>query len=171
MFFDSFINYKIVKNIPPQSGLKQFYTLTENLSNVSNYGGYSNVDNAISFAFKNGSDGALVILISDFVYGLNSPKNLRIASRKFDFVSMLVRDPRDLALPEGVGEVVVQDPYSGETLLVDPKKIGEEYKKDSKTEMNKIKSMMKKSGADFLFLETDKAFSKAISKFFRRRAA
>ena len=67
---------QIVKKVPSQSGMKQFYSLTENLSNTSNYGGFSDIDNAIDFVFKNGNEGALVILVSDFIYGLNSEKNL-----------------------------------------------------------------------------------------------
>jgi len=160
---------KIVNFIPPKLGLKQFYSLTKNLSDISNYGGYSNIDNAIDFVFKNGLDNALVILISDFIYGLNSVKNLRLATRKFDFISVLVRDPRDMTLPEGIGEVVVQDPYSGETMLLDPKKVGKPYSRDTKLEVAKIRKVMENSGADFLFLQTDKPYIKEVIKFFKRR--
>ena len=42
---------------------------------------------------------------------------------------MMVRDPRDLTFPEGSGEVLLEDPFSGSTLLVSPKNIKDEYKK------------------------------------------
>jgi uncharacterized protein (DUF58 family) len=162
---------KIVKNVPPSTGMKQFYSLTDNLSNTSNYGGYSNIDDAIDFIFKRGNDGSLVFLISDFIYGIKSEKTLKLASRKFDLISVMIRDPVDMALPTGVGEVAVEDPYSGSTLLIDPSKIGKEYSKDATIQLNKIKQMMRKHGADFLFLQTDKPFVKEMVEFFKIREA
>ena len=38
---------KIIKYSPPQSGLQQFYSLTEKLSNTNNYGGYCDIDKAM----------------------------------------------------------------------------------------------------------------------------
>jgi len=162
---------KIVKNVLPGSGMKQFYSLTDNLSNTGNYGGYSDINNAIDFSFKNGKEGSLVILISDFIYGLNQSKSLKLASKKFDFISIVVRDPIDIALPKGVGEVVIEDPYSGSELLIDPSKIRKEYAKEVSSNLNKIKVLMKKYGADYLLLETNKPFVKEIIKFFKRRGA
>ncbi|MBR9704687.1 DUF58 domain-containing protein [Candidatus Pacearchaeota archaeon] len=162
---------KIVKNIPADSGMKQFYSLTKNLTNVSNYGGYSNIDNAISFIFKSRGEGALVILVSDFIYGIKSDRNLKLASKKFDFISVIIRDPIDMDLPKGFGEVVVEDPYSGSTLLIDPNKVDREYIKDVRIHIGQIEKMIKKSGSDYLFLETNKPFIKDIIKFFKRREA
>ncbi len=160
---------KIVKYVPPESGMKQFYSLTESLTNISNYGGFSDLDNVIDFVFKNANEGSLVILVSDFIYGLKSDRNLKLASRKFDFISAVVRDPLDMKIPEGMGEIVLEDPYSGSTLLVDPKRIKKEYSKAGVSDLNKIEKLMKKSGADFLFLQTDKPFIKELVSFFKKR--
>ena len=162
---------KIIKNILPGSGMKQFYSLTDSLSDTGNYGGYSDIDNAINFSFKNGKEGSLVILISDFIYGLNQSKNLKLASKKFDFISIVVRDPIDINLPKGIGEVVIEDPYSGSELLIDPNKVRKEYAKETNSNLNKIKLLMKKYGADYLLLETNKPFVKEIIKFFKKRGA
>ena len=162
---------KIIKNILPGSGMKQFYSLTDSLSDTGNYGGYSDIDNAINFSFKNGKEGSLVILISDFIYGLNQSKNLKLASKKFDFISIVVRDPIDINLPKGIGEVVIEDPYSGSELLIDPNKVRKEYAKETNSNLNKIKLLMKKYGADYLLLETNKPFVKEIVKFFKKRGA
>jgi len=162
---------KIVKNVQPGSGMKQFYSLTENLSNTGNYGGYSDIDNVIDFSFKNAKEGSLVILISDFIYGLNQSKSLKLASKKFDFITIVVRDPIDMALPKGIGEFVVEDPYSGSELLIDPSKVGKEYAKQVGSDLNKIKTLLKKYGSDYLLLETNKPFVKEIVGFFKKRGA
>jgi uncharacterized protein (DUF58 family) len=162
---------KIVEESRPKQGLVQFNSITKSLSDVSNYGGYSNIDNALDFVFKKGSDGALVVLVSDFIYGLRSEKLLRLASRKFDLISVMVRDPRDMTLPKGGGEVILEDPYSGSTLLINPENIGGDYARMANADVNKIRNVLQKHGSDFLFLETDKPFVKELVKFFSMRAA
>ena len=162
---------KIVKELKPQSGMSQLYPITKSLSDSSNYGGYGDIDNVLNYVFKKGVEGNLVILISDFIYGLNSEKNLKLVTKKFDFISIMIRDPRDMELPEGSGQVVLEDPYSGSTLLVNPNKIRKEYSKLASSDVTKIKGSIKKHGGDFLFLNTNKPFTKEIIKFFKMRAA
>lgn len=162
---------KIIKFIPPQSGLKQFYSLTENLSNTKNYGGYSDVDKALDFAFKNVSKDSIVILVSDFIYPTISERMLRINARKFDLILMMVRDARDVSLPEGIGEILVSEPYSEDVMLIEPNKIRKEYSRETYSEISKIKGFTTKVGADFLILETDKPFIKPLTAFFKSREA
>lgn len=162
---------KIVKFIPPESGMKQFYSLSENLSNISNYGGYSDIDKAIDFAFRNCSEGSLIVLVSDLVYPINYEKNLKLASKKFDFIAVCVRDPIDMNIPEGSGQIFLEDPYSGSTLLIHSSKIRKEYSKEASLQVSKVKSLLKKCGADFLYLQTDKPFIKELIAFFKRREA
>ncbi|MFH1358370.1 MAG: DUF58 domain-containing protein [archaeon] len=162
---------KIVKFLHPQTGLKQFYNLTKYLLDINNYGSFSDVDNAIDFIFKNGNRGSLVILISDFIYPLKSEKSFKFASSKFDLISMMVRDVRDMSLPGGMGRVVVKDPYSGETLLISPERIKKEYSKVASSDVAKIRNLMKKIGGDFLYLQTDKSFAEPLIGFFKAREA
>jgi uncharacterized protein (DUF58 family) len=160
---------KIVKFLPPQSGLKQFYSLTTNLANTKYYGGPSIVEDAMDFVFKRVETGALVILISDFIYPLRSEKSIKLAARKFDLISLMVRDVRDMNLPAGIGEIVLQDPYSEGVLLVNPEKIRKEYAKDANASLSKIKKTMKKIGSDFLLIQTNKPFTEYLVKFFKER--
>ncbi len=162
---------QIVKEYPPQGGMKQYYVLTKSLIDTNNYKGYSKIDDVLNYAFKKFNDGSLVILVSDFIYGLKDEKILNLMCRKFDFISMMVRDPRDLSLPEGTGEAILEDPYSGSTLLVDPKTIGKEYAREASEQINKLKATMKKYGGEFLLLDTAKPFLKEIVRFFNIRAA
>jgi len=162
---------KIVKEVLPQQGMSQYYSITKGLSNVSNYGGYSDIDNALDVVYKKINSGTLVILVSDFVYGLNSDKVLKLAAKKFDLILMMVRDPRDMSLPEGGGEVILEDPYSGSTLLVRPNDIRKEYAKQVNSDVSLLGRQLEKFGASFLVLQTDKPFVKEIVKFFNMRAS
>jgi uncharacterized protein (DUF58 family) len=160
---------KIVKYIRPESGMKQIYLLTESLSNTSNYGGYSDIEAAADFMFKRGVEGTLVVLISDFIYPIRSEKIFKLIGHKFDLISVMVRDPIEMELPKASGEVVVQDTVSGEVLLIDPSKISKLYSSQNTSDITKIKTLMRKSGADFLFLGTEKPFIKPIMEFFKKR--
>jgi uncharacterized protein (DUF58 family) len=160
---------KIVKYVRPESGLKQVYSITENLSNTNNYGSYSDVDKATDFVFKHANNGSLIFLISDFIYPINSEKNFRMVAKKFDLIGVMVRDPIDMELPAGKGEVIVQDPVSKEVLLINPSKIRKEYKSMNTSDVNKMHNMMRKFGADLLFLNTGKSFVEPLIGFFKRR--
>jgi len=149
----------------------QHYALTGKISDVSNYGGYGDIETALNYVYQKGNNGALVVLVSDFIYGLKSEKILKLVSKKFDFISVMVRDPRDMSLPPGGGEVILEDPYSGSTLLINPDSMKDEYAKKVNSDIDELKIMLRKYGADFLFLETDKPFVKDIVKFFNMRAA
>lgn len=160
---------KIVKFVRPSAGLKQIYGIIDALSNTANYGSYSNLDLVLDYVFKTGNDNSLVILISDFIYPLGSEKDFRLVSRKFDLINIMVRDPIDMIIPKGTGEVIVQDPVSRDTLLVDLKKVRKDYSKQTSSDVTKIGNFIRKSGADFLFLETNKSFIKPLMEFFKRR--
>ncbi len=162
---------KIIKFVAPQRGVGQYYNITNNLIESSNYKGYSNVEKATEFAFNKIEENSLVIIFSDFIYPIQSEKIFKLASKKFDLISIMVRDPIDMTLPEGTGEVAVEDPYSGEILLLDPEKMREEYSKEAINQIERIRTLMKNSGADFLFLETNKEFGKYIIEFFKKREA
>lgn len=161
---------KIVKYNPPKSGMQQFYILTNDLSEISNYGGYGDITTAVDFVFKRIPENAVIILVSDFIYDLKTPKVFEFAAKKFNFISFLVRDPLDVELPEGTGEVLVQDPYSGETLIIDPSSMRKEYAQNTKARIEEVRKLMKRVGGDYLFLQTDKPFETELIKFFKMRS-
>lgn len=162
---------EIIKEIRPDRGSPQFFKITKNLIETSNYKGYSDIDMILDYAFKSVKTDSLLILVSDFVYGFGSEKLLKQVSKKFDLIMVMIRDPRDMTIPEGGGEVVLEDPYSGNTLLITPDRIRKEYKKDNLAEITRMENTLNKYGGEFLFLQTDKPFVREVIKFFKRREA
>ena len=51
------------------------------------------------------------------------------ASQKFDLLGFMVRDPRDITLPNVSAEVLIQDPITGEKMLTEPDTIKKAYLK------------------------------------------
>lgn len=161
-------NDKIVKFIPPSGGKKHFYILLNSLVNAELYGGGYDLQKAVNFVMKTSTERGLMIIISDFIgFKGEWEKTLRTASTKFDIICVMVRDPRDEVMPEeDVGQVVVQDPYSSENLLISPKKISEEYKKFVKAEEDRIDNTFLKGRLDLLKISTAEPFIKPLVGFF-----
>ena len=82
----------------------------------------------------------------------------------------MVRDPRDRIMPEDVGEIVLQDPNTGKTLLIEPGLIKQAYEHDVKEQEIRIKKSLFKIGIDFADVSTDKSFVKPIINLFLKRA-
>jgi len=159
----------VKKEVRTGMGISQFYKIANELAKVSNYGGYSNVEKILEYAYRRYEGNSLLIIFSDFVNKMNSDKFLKLASRKFDVIFVMVRDPIDLNLPEGQGEVFLEEPSSGTTLLVRPHEIRKEFAREVAYDINRFEADAKKYHTDFLFLQTDKPYLKEIVKFFKRR--
>ncbi len=163
---------EVKTHLPPTIGRKQYYVILKTLASAERYGGEKRLAAAIEYANATLDRGSLLIIISDFIGGRGDwETQLKIASRKFDVIGMMVRDPRDLELPTGVGEVVLADPYSDEQVLIDVDKVRDEYNREAKAQAEAVEEAFVKAGGDLLMLRTDQAFDEPVIKFFKRRAA
>ncbi len=160
---------KITKQVLPQTGLKQFHLVLDALSNLSYYYGGSNIGNVLRYAFDTFEERSLVILISDFINHDDFSKELKLVSKKFDFIGFMIRDPIDVKLPDIKNQVLLEDPLTGERILVTPKKFKKLYEEEVSKEIRSLRRMFKDSGADFLELYTNDSFIKNLVEFFNRR--
>jgi uncharacterized protein (DUF58 family) len=164
-------NDKIVKMVPPSIGKRHFYVMLNSLINAELYGGGNDLQKAVNFVMKIATEKSLMIIISDFIgFKPEWEKTLKTARVKFDIIGIMIRDPRDEAMPEDdVGQVVVQNPYSSESLLTSPKKISEEYQKFVKDEEERMDKIFLKCGLDLLKISTAQPFIKPLLEFFLMR--
>lgn len=161
---------RIIKKIPPARTKHQFYALLKNLSNPLFYGGDYDLGNALKFIMNFLEQGSAVIIVSDFI-GLKGEwqKYLKIAAGKFDVIGVMVRDPVDEVLPEDKHQVMLEDPISGNQLLIVPNQIRNMYKEYVEIQKGMIRSIFLKSGCDFIELITNKPFIGEVIKFFKAR--
>ncbi len=163
---------RITHHLPPTGGHKQYYALLKALADAGYYGGGKNFIPALEYANAVLSRGTLLIVVSDFI-GVrgNWMPLLKIAGRKFGLVAFMVRDPRDLELPPGVGEVVLADPYSDKQLLVDVDRVNDAYNRIARVQVEVVRKDFVDAGGGFLLLRTDAGFVDPVIKFFQERAA
>ena len=156
--------------VSASSSSNQYYSILKSLVDSSHYGGGYNLKNSIEYVLKTTKRKGMLFIISDFI-GLKPGWDdaIKIATGKFDVVGVMIRDRRDLELPGGTGQVVISDPFTGKTMLVDPDEIKQDYEKFSKTFEEAIHKKFSGVNADFFQLVTDEPFVKPIINFFRRR--
>ena len=163
-------NDKIVKMTAPAGGPRQLYVLTKSLLEPSVYGGGYNLDAALKFCSNSlSSTISLLIIVSDFVGPHNWASSLKLAARKFDTIGIKVSDPRDRTLPAGAGPIVLSDPYSEKTVLVDPSLIREKYERYCIAQQQAIEKTFQEANADLVTLDTAKPFVIPLINFFRQR--
>ncbi len=167
----AFFNEKITKFVKPVTGKRQFFIFLKELSDSKNYGGKFEIESCLQHIFNLIEERSLVIIVSDFI-GIkkNFEKVIRLYGKKFDTIAIMIKDPRDENL-EGVGEIVLQDPYSHKTLLVDTNVIRKKYEAYAKREEESIKNLFSKNDIDFIKLVTDKPFLSTLIELFKRRGS
>ena len=154
-----------------RAGERQFNFFIETLSNGSNYGGISNIDQVLDFAL-NSFDKSIssVILISDFLkISENTKKKLFLLSNRFETIVIRVRDPLDVTLPEIGKEIVLENPATHEQILINPNIAKKAYEIYALEQGKKVEEIFKKSGVDYLDLLTDKSFTVPLAIFLKKR--
>lgn len=162
---------KIVKKVIATNGMKQFHIISEALSNLSYYGGVCNLKRAVDEALRVLEQNTLLIIISDFISFEGLGDSFKLASKKFDLIGIMVRDPIDVSLPEGMGQILVEDPIYREKMLISPNKFRKLYEGETRKEMTNLKNYFKEAGADLVTLYTNKPFVEELVSFFKMREA
>lgn len=164
-----FFSDKIKKYVMPRSGLVSFHRFLSELKDPELYGGKSNLKRVLRDLGLFLSRDHIPIIISDFLGPINWSKQMRVLSEKVETIAFKVQDPRDFQLPSGVKEVVISDPNTGKTLLVDVDLVKAKYERYAAKHREVINKIFRASGIDCLEISTDKHFVNKVVAFFERR--
>jgi uncharacterized protein (DUF58 family) len=167
IFFSDGVKYYL----RPSRGEKHFRHFVDYITNPKNYGGFSNINKAIDFTLNYiGKDVESLIIVSDFLsFSEETKTKLSLASNKFETTVLMVRDPLDNSLPNVSGEIVVEDPRTGQQLLVNPKVARKAYENYSNLQQGEIKSACTSNNIDLLEILTDRPFVPTLSSFLKGR--
>lgn len=155
----------------PQSGLKQFEIFANELSNPLLYGGVSDTGKVLDFILDYFDDSiSVIILVSDFIRTKKDiVKNINFLSEKFETIAIMIRDPLDETMPLIKGEVAIEDPATGEQIIVNPAMARKTYEKNAMEQKEMIKEIFMNAGADFLQLNTKEDFPIPLAEFLNER--
>jgi len=162
---------KIIKRDAPKLGIKHFDIFVSYLTDPLTYGGKSDLNKILDGIIESiDRSTSMVFLISDFIKVDESyRKNLEVFAGLFETVAIIVRDPLDKTFPALNKEVIIEDPETGEKLLINPKVAKSVYERNASKQLNLVKQMFKDCNVDFLDLTTDKPFSTGIANFLKER--
>lgn len=158
--------------VHPQLGKKHFIQFMNTLTDADTYGGKSYLENALDFVLKYLDKSiASVVLVSDFI-GMDEQVKTKLASvaNRFETMALIIRDPVDKSLPDMSGEVVIEDPATGERVLINPSLAKGSYEKIVQEQDIFIKQSFFNLGIDVLELMTDKPFISNLATFIKLRA-
>ena len=157
--------------LTPDRGIAQYRRILRELTNPAHYDGPCNFEEAMRACVLRLRPQTILVIITDGVRLSGDWAGLlRVAGKKFDVITMLVRDPRDDELPEGSGHVAVEDPYTGDQILVDTDAIRDDYAKASKELLEGNLAIMRTGRVvDVPIIRTDGDFAKHIISYFERR--
>ncbi len=161
---------KVIKEVPIENGISQYYVLTKTLVNPNFYGGSFDFDNVAGYILNKLSKDSILIIVSDFI-GLKQTwvKKLEYLCGRFKVIGIMVRDPRDRTLPEMEGQqVVLEDPYTNEQISVDSGLLKYAYETEVKLQEKRIEQAFVDNHSPFLALDTSRDFTKPLMNFFRR---
>ena len=151
-------------------GARQFKFLLRDLTSQENYGGKCNIGSAIGRASALLPPSSLLFIVTDFItHDRSWKKNIRVAARKHHVVALVAHDECDHVVLAGVGQIAVQDPYSGEQMLIDSDRVRERYKHEAKRNLEETVSFLHSSGVQIVMLSTARDFVPVVNAFLRRR--
>ncbi len=160
---------KIVRSIQPNSGPRQFYTITKALADPALYEGKVDFTKALRYAATSVPQNSIILLVSDFI-GLNKDweSPLRAIAQRSELISIMVRDPLDLILPD-VGQVVVSDPFTEREVVLNTTALRLSYALETKRQIDSLRKVFLETNSDFVIVTTNKPFLKTLVDFFAAR--
>ncbi len=167
-----FFSNKIEKFIPPKKGKSHVLRIIRELINFEAENKLTDISEALRYFTNVIKKRCTAFLISDFISEQKKEfqNALRIANHKHDLIAFRIFDKREIKIPK-IGFIKIKDAETGESFWIDTsskrtRKLYQEWNEKSYRNLNVI---LKKSGIDFVNLETGKDYVKPIINLFKRR--
>jgi len=161
---------RILKSIPPRKGRTAVMRLVREVLAADETREGTDITAALRFLNNVQKRKAVVFLVSDF-QDRNYERELRVTARHHDVIACPISDPCEFELPD-VGLVEMQDPESGELLLVDTSSayVRREFMRQALAEQEQLTQFFKRTGMDSIHLSTARPYIDDVRALFRRRA-
>ena len=164
-------NKEVVRYSLPRAGMQQFYYFLNAISTPEMYSGPSRISDALTFVqqhFPDDISGA--VLISDFLsVDEGFGEVARFLSSRCETMALMIKDPRDVNLPDTNTEVVIQDPTSGEQLLVNPRVARFQYEYFALQQEQRVLQTLSHAQIDTVSLRTSTPFATPLALFMKGR--
>jgi uncharacterized protein (DUF58 family) len=160
---------EVEKYIPPKKGKNHVLRVIRELLYFKPRKRGTDVAAALGFLNRVQRKRSVAFLVSDFLATDYEPA-LRVVARHHDCIAVSVADPRERQIP-GVGLVELEDPETGETLLVDAdsRAFRESFAREAARRHEALVSLLRSARVDHIEISTDADYVEPVIKFFKRR--
>lgn len=165
LFSDTIHNF-----IPPKKGTQHVLRVVRDLLYTRPESRGTDINGVLEYLNRIQKRRAVVFLVSDFL-GSDYEKNLRLAARRHDLVSIVVEDPREYALPDA-GWLTLRDPETGRVFHVNTsrKQVRDTWNTEMQALRNERDRLFKSIGIDTLYVSTAQSYESDLFRFLRNRA-
>lgn len=162
---------QVEEYLPARKGSPHALRILRDILNCEPEHSGTDIRPALNLALQRIAHRALVIIVSDFQTSTTEwEKTLRALAAKHDVVAAQITDPRELVLPN-VGRVVLQDPESGEQVVLNTSNAEVRAKFDERVAARQqaLDHLLRKSGVERIAVRTDEDYVPALKAYFRSR--
>ncbi len=164
-----FFSDQVEKFIPPKKGRSHTLRIVRELLDFKPEHSQTDISEALKYFNNTMKKRTIAFLMSDFM-DQDFMNPLAVASRRHDLIGMHFHDPRESSIPP-VGLIRLKDAETGATQWVDTNKtqVREEYKRWYYANYTYARESLKKSGADWVSVATDRPYVNTLLNFFKQR--
>jgi uncharacterized protein (DUF58 family) len=161
---------RVEKSIPPRKGKRQLARIIEALLFFEPAGKGTSLEAGIAWLGRVARRRGIVFIISDFLSSEDLSRPLKILSLKHEVVLVRLVDRWEVELPN-VGLVEVEDPETGEVMLLDTSDpfVRQEYKKLRAGQEHELTHARNQAGIDMIEIRTGESFLRPLLLFLRRK--
>lgn len=166
-----FFSEKIEKFIPPKKGRSHILRIIRELIDFEPQERGTDITGAIRYMTNAIKKRCTAFLISDFIQKEKELENaLSIANNKHDLVALRIYDQRETELPP-IGMVKLKDAETGQYIWVDSSSQAtrQAYTKWWANLSGKLDSQFKKSGVDYVNINTNEDYVRSLISLFKKR--
>lgn len=163
-------NNDIKKIITPSTGEMTYFKIIEALKNESYYGGQKNYNISFSKINKLIKDNCILFIISDYINFYDTCfEHLKTLGHNFEIIAIMIRDPVEIKIPDNLGLVCFEDPFTNKQLIADLSNVSEEYNIEVGQEIKSIEEKFLENEFDFYKIYMDKPVDDQIMELFKQR--
>jgi uncharacterized protein (DUF58 family) len=154
--------------ITPSGGTDQYDRFLDELTDLENYGGKFNLEDALNDTIGQIKENTALFLISDFleVEGEDWKSKLTLCNMRFRHVmSIMVRDLRDYKMPDA-GNFRFESSNGSEQMVVNTSKYREDFNEEAQRQEDKLEKKLTETGSSFMKIDTREKFSASFAAFF-----
>ena len=157
----------VERYIPPRKGPQHVWSLIREIFTYEPRDKQTDLNAALNYLNRAVKRRAIVFLISDMQAG-GYEQALKITARKHDLTVIRLKDRAEIDLPD-LSWLRLRDPESGALAVVSPRRLKDRWQGFQLERERQLATLLNRSGAQRLDLETGDDVAECLSRFFESR--